>query len=179
MLNWQVKFKHGSVGFTLVELMVTLAVAAIVATVAIPSFMSMIASNRVTAGSNEMVTALNLGKSEAIRSGHNTILCKSANGSTCGGKWSDGWILFSDVNNDTKRQDNEQIITVHAAPESSLGFVFKDGNYVEFSPTGHTNEDGHFCFRNSNQDSNSRAVYITKSGRIRTQVVTGATACAA
>lgn len=56
-------------GFTLVELMVTLAVAAILATVALPGFTSLIQTNRVTTQTNELVASLNLARSEAIRRG--------------------------------------------------------------------------------------------------------------
>lgn len=177
MPNQRVKIKQLNVGFTLVELMITLAIAGMLATVAIPSFMGMVASSRVTAASNELVTALNMAKSEAIRSGYNTILCKSANGTECGGNWSDGWLLFIDANSDQEKQESEKVIRAHASFDSSLGFVFKTANYIEFRPNGHTNKNGHFCFRNSYENENSRAVYTTQSGRIRTQKVTGSSVC--
>lgn len=175
MPNQRVNLKQLNIGFTLVELMITLAVAAIVVTAGVPSFMSMIASNRVTAASNEMVTALNLAKSEAIRSGQNTVLCKSADGSSCDDKkaWGDGWLLFNDANGDQKKQDTEQVVRVHAAADPSLDFVFRSGNFIEFRPNGRTNESGRFCFRNSYQDDNSRAVVLTPAGRIRTETRKG------
>ncbi len=176
MLHHRIESKQHNVGFTLVELMITLAVAAILATAAVPSFMSMIASNRVTSASNELVTALNLAKSEAVRSGQDTVLCKSGDGVGCGGAWSDGWLLFNDANGDGKKGDGEQVIRVQAAPDPSLSFVFIDGNSgdsIEFRPNGRTNKNGRFCFRNSYQDDNSRAVVVTQTGRIRTEVRTG------
>lgn len=173
MLKRSSAVKKSHAGFTLVELMITLAIAGIVATVGVPSFMSMIASNRVSAASNELVTALNLAKSEAIRSGQNTVLCKSTDGATCGGNWSDGWILFNDTVANQTKDAVEQIIRVHGASDSSLGFIFKTGNHIEFTPNGHSSEDGRFCFRNSYQDENSRAVIITRLGRIRTEQRTG------
>jgi len=173
MLKSKQTVKKGNSGFTLIELMVTLSVAAILVTVGVPSFMSTIASNRVTAATNEVVTALNLAKSEAIRSGQNTVLCASANGSTCGGNWSDGWILFSDTDTDHTKDAEEQAIRVHAAAEQSLGFIFKSADYIEFKPNGRSNENGHFCFHNSYSDENSRAVIISQLGRIRTEVRKG------
>ncbi|MDZ4262458.1 MAG: GspH/FimT family pseudopilin [Pseudomonadota bacterium] len=171
MLHHRIESKQHNVGFTLVELMITLAVAAILATAAVPSFISMIASNRVTSASNELVTALNLAKSEAVRSGQSTRLCKT-DSCNAEGSWGDGWILFNDANGDGKKSDGEQIIRVHAAPDPSLAFQFNSGNSIEFRPNGRTNELGSFCFRNSHQNDNSRAVSITLVGRIQTKVVT-------
>ncbi len=175
MPNQRVNIKQLTVGFTLIELMITLSVMAIVATVGVPSFMSIIASNRVTAASNGMVTALNLAKSDAIRSGQNSVLCKSKDAATCDAKlnWSDGWLLFNDTNGDQKKDTDERIIRSHAATDPSLSFIFRGGDFVEFRPNGSTNESGRFCFRNTYKDNNSRVVRITHAGRIRTEAATG------
>ncbi len=82
-------------GFTLLELMVTLAVAAIVLSVAIPGFGGFIQNNRAVTHTNDLVTALNLGRSEATRRGAPVLLCSSSDGETCSGSndWSSGWII--------------------------------------------------------------------------------------
>jgi type IV fimbrial biogenesis protein FimT len=56
-------------GFTLLELMVTIAVVAIMATIAVPSFRDLIQNNRVTTQTNELVTALNFARTEAVKRG--------------------------------------------------------------------------------------------------------------
>ncbi len=58
-----------SSGFTLIELMVTLSVMAILATLAAPSFTSLIQNSRTTTQTNELVAALNLARSEAVKRG--------------------------------------------------------------------------------------------------------------
>ena len=58
-------------GFTLLELMVAIAVLAILATVGVPSFQDLIQNNRVTTQTNELVTALNLARTEAVKRGRN------------------------------------------------------------------------------------------------------------
>lgn len=85
-------------GFTLVELMVTLSVLAILAAVALPSFQDTIRLNRVSTESNELIAALNLARAEAIKTRSLAELCASANGTACGADWSQGWMVWSDIN---------------------------------------------------------------------------------
>ena len=56
-------------GFTLIELMVTLTVMAILLSIAAPSFTSLMAANRMSTQTNEFIGALNLARSEAVRRG--------------------------------------------------------------------------------------------------------------
>lgn len=91
-------------GFTLIELMVVVALAAILAAVAVPSYRAMIQNNRATTQANELVTSLNLGRSEAVRAGTPAVVCARpatpTTPETCsaGTDWSNGWLVFSDVN---------------------------------------------------------------------------------
>lgn len=82
-------------GFTLFELMVTLAVAALILSLGVPGFRNFIQNNRATTHTNDLVTALNLGRSEAARRGVTILLCSSSDGATCSGSndWSSGWIV--------------------------------------------------------------------------------------
>jgi type IV fimbrial biogenesis protein FimT len=86
-------------GFTLIELIITIIVGSVVVALAVPSFQTMIASNRTTALANEMVIALNLARSEAIKRGAGVSICRSNGGATCNGtSWAQGWIVFVDDN---------------------------------------------------------------------------------
>jgi type IV fimbrial biogenesis protein FimT len=83
-----IKTKMVAKGFTLVELMVTLAIVAILASVAVPSFQDMVNNNRLTSQANEFITALNYSRSEAVKRG--TSITLTANTS---GNWDDGWTI--------------------------------------------------------------------------------------
>ena len=85
---------HASRGFTLVELMVTVAVFAIVAAMAAPAMQAMVTSSRLNGATEELVTALQLARSEAIRRNARVMVCSSADGATCSGSgdWS-RWIV--------------------------------------------------------------------------------------
>lgn len=75
-------------GFTLIELMVTIAVLAIVLGIAVPSFQGITNRNRLTAITNEVVGAVQLTRMEAIRRNQRVVMCPTTNGSTCnGGDW--------------------------------------------------------------------------------------------
>jgi type IV fimbrial biogenesis protein FimT len=77
-------------GFTLVELMVTLAIAAIVMTMAVPSFTDMTRNNRLTTQANQLVTALNLARSEAITR-RVTVDVAATDAGDASNEWGEGW----------------------------------------------------------------------------------------
>jgi type IV fimbrial biogenesis protein FimT len=87
-------------GFTLLELVITIAIAGILMAMAIPSFNAMMRNNRLTTYANEMVTSLNLARSEAIKRGVNVSVRKLSAAGT-GTYWSNsGWNVFVDIDGD-------------------------------------------------------------------------------
>ncbi len=88
-------------GFTLIELMITLFIAAILLTVGVPSFNGVIKNSRLATATNEFITAANLARSESIKRGVRVTVCKSNNGAACtnANNWDQGWIVFTDENN--------------------------------------------------------------------------------
>ncbi len=113
-------------GFTLVELMVTLAIAIILLSVGIPSFTGTIENSRLTTAANKLITATNLARSEAIKRGVRITTCKSSNGSSCAasGDWAQGWITFTDEdNNATYSSATETLLRVEGALGNNLTFT--------------------------------------------------------
>jgi type IV fimbrial biogenesis protein FimT len=80
-------------GFTLIELLVTLSVAAILITIAIPNFQTFLMSNRMASQANDLITALSLARSEAVKRAANVSVCASSDGATCTVSWAQGWIV--------------------------------------------------------------------------------------
>lgn len=108
-------------GFTLMELIVTLAVLAIMTTLAIPSFRTTIMNNRLTTQANEFITDINIARSEAVKQG-NTITITSKNGTN----WANGWTI-TDSGGNTLR--------VHGAQDGTITLTGSAGT-VTYQRTG-------------------------------------------
>lgn len=83
-------------GFTLVEVLVTILIAVILATTAVPAFQSVRRSTQATSGTNDFLRAANMARSEALSRDGPVRLCPSTDGKTCNSSdWTDGWVIRS------------------------------------------------------------------------------------
>jgi type IV fimbrial biogenesis protein FimT len=94
-LNMQIQMPRHR-GFTLIEMMITIAVFTILAMIAVPSFRDASLSSQLRAVANDFVASSNLARSEAIKRGTAVTLCVSTDGASCAaGGWEQGWIVVS------------------------------------------------------------------------------------
>lgn len=106
-------------GFTLIELMVTISIAAIGMAIAYPSFTSVLRSNRVATGTNGLIASFNLARTEAIRSNRGGGVCPSTDGTACSGNdWNAGVLVFTDIDGDRKWSSGDTVIRYFEARPS-------------------------------------------------------------
>jgi type IV fimbrial biogenesis protein FimT len=128
-------------GLTLVELMTTLAVGIIILAIGVPAFMTMMSSNQAAGYANDLVGAIRLARSEAIKRSDMVTICASNAAQTAcsGNNWINGWIVFSDDSNYATIDEGETIHRVWAISEDDKGsYVFKDTppNAIRFDAAG-------------------------------------------
>lgn len=109
-------------GFTLIELIITVSIAATLLTIGIPSFVNTIRANRLAATTNEFTAALLSARSEAIKRNQPIVICSSSTGTSCNAPsgWEAGWMSFVDADGDSNYDAGEVILNVHGAVTGGL-----------------------------------------------------------
>ena len=166
-------------GFTLIELMVVLAVVAVLQTLAAPAFSGAVTSIRLTTAVNSLLSSLLLARSEAIKRNSRVVVCRSTSGNACASSsgWEQGWIVFHDANNNAALDPGESVI---AREQALPNLVRLRGNapvasYVSYTPVGSASytsgafQAGTFtvCIQ-SESSGDARQIVISASGRPRT-----------
>jgi type IV fimbrial biogenesis protein FimT len=133
------KTRHS--GFTLFELMVGLSIMGILVSLAVPSFQEYGRNSRVLATQNDLVTAFNYARSEAIRRSMTVTVCATTTFTSCGtaAAWPSGWLAFADTNGNGTRQADEDILQMWRGPgDADVAFLTAGlgAQRVTFTATG-------------------------------------------
>lgn len=121
-------------GFTLVELMVTLAIITIIAVIATPSFMNLVRSNRLASSANEMVALLQTARTAAVSNRASGSVCPSTDGANCAASLGNRWIALMTKNGAStvlRETTLHPSITVKASANLAGG-----SNRFTFTPIG-------------------------------------------
>lgn len=172
-------------GFTLIELMITLAVAGVIVGIAIPNMRSFIQNNRLSSTANDLLHSLQTARSEAIKRQQGpVVVCATTNPSaadaalTCSYGAFAAWFVYVDINGNWQHDGAEPIIERHEPVDASVT-VRSGGNGVRsYAVTGFANSDPAkvqtanvvLCDVRGNQavgatDSTARALYVARTGR--------------
>lgn len=132
-------------GFTLLELMFTVAIAAIVIGIGVPNLVGLVRNNRIAADTNDLVIGLHSGRSEAVKQRSTVVMCASGDYDSdtpaCSASFGQGWIVFLDRNANGEVDVNanpeltDTVIEAHGPMRDGL-LVSAESNYFALSPSG-------------------------------------------
>ena len=152
MLHSKMKDKQG--GFTLIELMFTVVVLAVLLAIGVPNFRDFLRNSRMAAQANDLLSAVNLTRSEAVKRRAPVTLCAGTAGCSSTGNFEDGWLVYVDTDSDGVVDAGEDVLRRHTAmpggietavfetadatstEEDDPDFTDSDTRYVSFGQSG-------------------------------------------
>jgi type IV fimbrial biogenesis protein FimT len=156
-------------GFTLIELVVVIAILCIFVTMAVPGFSRLIARENRADTTLELAHALNFARARAISTRHDVAVCKSRSGTQCGDEseaWSDGWIVFMNPDGNWSVDPGEQIVLRHGQVDDAVT-VSGNRDAFNFRPTSIRSTAGSL-FVCGGKRQHGKAVIVSVTGRVRT-----------
>ena len=159
-----------SKAFTILELMITVSIMAILVTLGIPAFKDYALKQRLNAAVNALHSDLLLARSQAIHRDMQVTACPVDPTVGCAGstEWSDGWIVFGDSNEDREYQDNEDVLRHGQGVEYMAIHSSSGRTTIRFYPNGSapgSNTSISFCGLGGPEKA--RKLVISNLGRVR------------
>lgn len=161
--------------FTLLELLLVVAVASVVIGIAIPAWGKFLAGVRVQTATAELASGLRLARSEAIKRQVRATLCKSSDGQNCttSGDWQQGWMIFEDSDNYGLKDTTEAVIRVSTGQHQGVR-IWGNTEFerlVSYTPMGATRQVsgalgiGSFMICSHRKGEKGRRIVIARTGR--------------
>lgn len=169
-MDYNIHMTKNNHGFTLIELIVTVAVISIVAITAGPNLGNFIERNKIITQTNNFVGSLSIARSEAAKRSNTVSVCigNTAQDACAGGTdWENGWIAFVDSNSNAAIDAGETILNVNN--EVSGDTTIRSTQYVSsitYLGDGSVTSSGTFRICNSEGTSRAKAINIMGSGLI-------------
>lgn len=159
----------------MLELMITVSIASILLAVAVPSYQTLMSNSQLSSQANDLMATLNYARSEAVKRGQRVTVCKSANGSSCGGDWKQGWLVFTDTGTLGTVDGTDEILRVFQ-PIKGLSLNSNFGDWIAYLPSGRSQKksglsNGTFGLCDQN-GSIGRNIVINNTGRPRVEKTT-------
>ncbi len=161
-----------STGLSLLELLIALLLLSLLLAASLPGFNTLMQQTQSAVMLRKLASAIQLAKSSAITNRQLVTLCRSADGSVCGGKWREGVILFIDINGDGKVNTDDKLLRHVTFPNASgeLSFrAFQNKQYLQLTSLGFTrNQNGNFTYCPDNgQASLASQLILNRTARLR------------
>jgi len=159
---------HRSNGLTLIELLVTMAILVVMATIAVPSFSTFIQNRKHSAAIADFRSAIAFTRSEAVKRGTPTAVCASSNGLECNGvSWTVGWLAYVDKDANGAKDSNEQVLRINEALDSGYTLLGSTNvaTSIRYKPNGDSLETGVITLCDSRGADKAEAIIIAPSGK--------------
>lgn len=159
-------------GVSLTELMVVVAIAAVIGAFGLPSFLGLYESMRTRSAVNQLIAAVYFARHAAVSYRQPVTLCPSTDRVRCGGSFEFGAIAFVDDDRDGRRDPEDTLLAAFdplPAGSRASWRAFGNRRYLRFLPTGMTHwQNGHFLYCPPGGDPHlAREVIINVQGRAR------------
>lgn len=164
-------------GFTLLELLITVALISIVMAIAVPSMTTFTQNDRLTTNINALIGQLAYARSEAVKRSQQVSICASNNAASCtGGNWQDGWIVYIDADGDNSFTAGEEILRAQQALQGANTLTTAIGTQVTYDYRGFVNAAsvGSFLLCDGRSGPYGKTIRISTTGRVRHE---GASTC--
>jgi len=155
-------------GLTALELLVAVAIGAILLAVAVPAFTEQVQNARLTGAVNRVVHGMHVARQEALKSGTDVVVCRSTNGRQCSGTgdWRTGLIVFQNRDGDDPAQVDAGEPILQAEAAFPIEAILANRRAFVFRPwTRSVNGTLTFCDRRGTP--RARAVVVSYTGRPR------------
>ena len=168
-------------GFTLLELIIAIAIVGILASIAVPSYSTFISKNRLSSVYNGLAGTISLARLEAVKRSQVITLCISNDQATCdpttATNWGAGYIVFADLDGDgivditSDPATTDTVLKVEPAANSTISITSTDfGSRLSFAPRGRLRTQGSIVICNGDNTKESLALnlWVTGLGRLAT-----------
>lgn len=154
-------------GVTLIELMVTLSIVAVMLTIAVPGLQQFMISGKLSSIATDFISTLQFARSEAVKRGASVTICPSSDGATCVGGWGSGWIVFLDANENGAVNLGETLVRAHPAVSGNYTMASTLVNasaaavtYITYTRSGIASDTGLIAVCNASDENTARVISV-------------------